>query len=190
VQQAPSIEYKGKVLEFPLANTTENNIPDEELHEHLASPSTERTKRLKARCRWKHASAGEFVEKGVTAGIERMRFMTEAHKASEGKPEVVRRVMQLANVLNKSTLVLQQDEFIIGYHAEDPRMFPLYPELSYMAVQDYLMSDYAPKPIEEAQEIVNYWRPHSIQSKCESYFDPQDLQRMYQVSSKIGRAHV
>ncbi len=183
MQQAPSIDYKGKVIEFPLANTAENNIPDEELHEHLASPSTARTKRLKARCRWKHASAGEFVEKGVTAGIERMRYFTEAHKASEGKPEVIRRAMQLANFLNKTTLVLQQDEFIIGYHAEDPRMFPLYPELSYMAVQDYLMSDYAPQPIEEAQEIVNYWKPHSIQSKCESYFDPQDLQRMYQVSS-------
>lgn len=61
MEQARPIEYKGKVIDFPLENPSEKGIPDEELHEHLARPSTERTKRLKARCRWKHASAGEFA---------------------------------------------------------------------------------------------------------------------------------
>ena len=180
---AEPIEYNGKTIEFPLANPEENEIPDEELHERLAKPSTERTKRLKARCRWKHAAAGEFVDKNVRAGIERMRFLTEAHKASEGQPEVIRRALGLANILNKSTLVLQEDEFITGYHAEDPEMFPLYPELSYMAVNDYIMSDYAPQPVEEAKEIMNYWLPYSMQSKGERYFSQEDLMRMYQVSS-------
>ncbi|BBO86846.1 glycyl radical protein [Desulfosarcina ovata] len=183
VTTAEAIDYKGKKVEFPLEYAAENEIPDEELHEHLAKPSTERTKRLKARCRWKHASAGEFVEKGVCAGIERMRLLTEAHKASEGKPEVMRRALGLANILNKCTVVLQDDEFIIGYHAEDPNMFPLYPELAYMAVADYLITDYAPQPVEEAREIMDYWVPYSMQSKCEHYFDPEDLQRMYQVST-------
>ncbi len=162
MKQAEPIEYKGKVVTFPLAEPAEENVPDEELHEHLARPSTERTKRLKARCRWKHASAGVFVEKGVTAGIERMRLITEAHKASAGKPEVMRRALGLANILNKCTIILQEDEFIIGYHAEDPNMFPLYPELAFMAVQDYCMSDFAPQPVEEAKEIVEYLdSPHS-----------------------------
>jgi len=180
---AEPIEYRGKVIDFPLEHSEEKDIPDEELHEHLARPSTDRTKRLKARCRWKHAAAGEFVEKGVTSGIERMRFITEAHKASAGKPEVVRRALGLANILNKYTLVLQQDEFIIGYHAENPNLFPLYPELAYMAVADYIASDYAPQPVEEAKEIMEYWVPYSMQGKCEGYFDPEDLQRMYQVST-------
>lgn len=183
MELAESVKYKGKVLTFPLEDPTEEKIPDDELHEHLARPSTERTKRLKARCRWKHASAGVFVEKGVTAGIERMRLITEAHKASNGQPEVMRRALGLANILNKCTIVLQEDEFIIGYHAEDPNMFPLYPELAYMAVQDYCMSDFAPQPVEEAKEIVDYWIPHTLQSKCQKYFDPTDLMRMYQVSS-------
>lgn len=180
---AKILEYKGKTINFAPENPEEAKIPAEELHEHLQKPSTARTKRLKDRCRWKHASAGEFIEKSVTAGIERMRFLTEAHKASEGKPEAIRRALGLANVLNKSTLVLQEDEFIVGYHAEDPNMFPLYPELSHMAVQDYLMSDYSPQPAEEAAAINEYWKPHSLQSKCQPYFDPADLGRMYQVSS-------
>jgi benzylsuccinate synthase len=89
----------------------------------------------------------------------------------------------LANILNKATIVLQEDEFIIGYHAEDPNLFPLYPELAWMAVKDYIMSDYAPQPVEEATEIMEYWVPYSMQGKCERYFDPEDLQRMYQVST-------
>jgi len=180
---AESIEYKGKTIDFPLENPDENDIPDENLHENLAKPTTERTRRLKARCRWKHASAGEFVEKGVRAGIERMRHITEVHKKSDGKPNVIRRALGLTNILDKATLVLQEDEFIIGYHAEDPNMFPLYPELAWMAVKDYLLSDYAPQPVKEAEEIMEYWIPHSMQSKCEKYFDPEDLQRMYQVST-------
>ena len=180
---AQPIEYKGKIINFPPANPKEADIPDEELHEHLFAPSTDRTRRLKGRCRWKHASAGEFVEKGVRAGIERMRLVTEAHKQSRGKPEVIRRALQLAAVLTRGTVVVQQDEFIIGYHAEDPNMFPLYPELSYMNVKDYLQSDYSPQPASEAEEINDYWKPHSLQSKCEKYFDPVDLQRMYQVST-------
>jgi benzylsuccinate synthase len=180
---AQPVEYRGKVIEFKPENPAEADIPEDELHEHLANPSTERTKRLKARCRWKHASAGEFIEKSVTAGIERMRFITEAHKASAGKPEVIRRALGLQNILEKSTISVQEDEFIVGYHAEDPNMFPLYPELSYMAVQDYLMSDYSPQPAKEAAEITEYWKPHSLQSKCQGYFDPTDLNRMFQVSS-------
>ena len=183
VQTAQPVKYKDKVIEFPLEDPTEKDIPDEELHEHLARPSTERTRRLKARCRWKHAAAGEFVEKGVRAGIERMRLITEAHKASNGKSEVIRRAMGLDSMLTKSTIVLQEDEFIIGYHAEDPKMFPLYPELSYMAVQDYCISDYAPQPVEEAKEIADYWVPHSLQGKASKFFDPVDLNRMYNVST-------
>ncbi|MCD6577535.1 MAG: hypothetical protein J7K66_05935, partial [Anaerolineaceae bacterium] len=180
---AEAIKYRDHTVEFPLEYPEESNIPDEEIHEHMAKPSTERTKRLKARCRWKHASAGEFCEKGVTSGIQRMRFLTEAHKASAGKPEVIRRALGLAAVLDNYTLVLQEDEFIVGYHAEDPNMFPLYPELAYMAVADYLESDYAPQPVEEAREIMEYWKPFSMQEKCEGYFDPKDLMRMYQVST-------
>ncbi len=180
---AKVLEYRGKTLDFSPENPAEAKIPADELHEHLQKPSTARTKRLKERCRWKHASAGEFVEKGVRAGIERMRYITEAHKASIGQPEVIRRALGLANVLNKSTLVLQPDECIVGYHAEDPNQFPLYPELSSMGVQDFLMSDYAPQPAEEAAEIHKYWMPYSLQAKCQPYFDPTDLRRMYQFSS-------
>lgn len=178
-----SVKYRGKDVNYMPANPAEADIPADELHEHLANPSTPRTARLKARCRWKHTSAGEFCEKGVRAGIDRMRLITEAHKQSEGKPEVIRRALGLKNILDKMTIVVQQDEFIIGHNAEDPNMFPLYPELSNLATQDFLMSDYAPQPVDEGTEINDYWRQHSLQAKCMSYFDPTDLARMFKFSS-------
>jgi len=180
--KAKSFEYQGKVVEFPFENPAEENIPDEVLHEGLARPTTERTKRLKARCRFKHAAAGEFVEDNVKGGIERMRNITAAHKASEGKPEVVRRALGLAAIL-EGTIVLQEDELIVGYHAENPNWIPMYPELSYMAVNDYIQSKYAPQPIEEAKEINNYWTKYSLQSHCQPYFKMEELLQMYQVST-------
>jgi benzylsuccinate synthase len=78
--------YKGKTVTWEPADPKEKDIPIEELHENLSKPSTDRTRRLKARCRFKHSAAGEFVEKDVRAGIERMRHITESHKARVGPP--------------------------------------------------------------------------------------------------------
>jgi benzylsuccinate synthase len=179
-----TIEYRGKVIEFPFENPAEENIPDDMLHENLARPSTERTKRLKSRCRWKHTAAGEFVEESTRAGMERMRYWTEGMINSDGKPEVIRRARCLENFLSKCTIILQEDELIIGYHAEKPTMIPLYPELSYMATQDYIQNQrYAPQPVEEAKEINEYWRKHSLHARCESHFTPEELGRMFQVST-------
>jgi benzylsuccinate synthase len=178
------IEYKGKSIDFPYENPAEEAIEDEYLHEHLARPTTERTKRLKARCRWKHCAAGEFVDNSVRAGMERMRYWTEGHKASDGNKEVIRRAICLQTLLEKCTVILQEDEKIIGYHAEDPNMIPLYPELSFLATQDYIQSTrYGPQPIEEAQELNDYWKKHSLLSKCMPYFEPYELGQMFQVSS-------
>ena len=49
-------------------------------------PITERTKRLKDRCRFKHVAGGEYVDPNVRAGIERARYVTESHKENVGQP--------------------------------------------------------------------------------------------------------
>lgn len=180
---AEAIEYRGKTIEFPLENSREDGIPDEELHEKLARPSTERTKRLKARCRFKHTAAGEFVDPNLKAGVERMRYLTEAHKASAGKAYVMRRADCFENILNKSTLVLQEDELIIGFNAEHPDKVPLWPESSYMNVLDFINSKYCPDEKEEAIEINEYWKKYSLQAKGERYFTQVELDRQYQFTS-------
>ncbi len=180
---AEAINYKGNIMEFPLENPDEQDISDDELHENLARPSTERTKRLKARCRYKHTSAGEFIDPNLKAGIERMRYLTEAHKISIGKPDVIRRALGLENILNKYTLVLQEDELIVGFNAEHPDKLPLYPESSYMTVLDFIESKYCPEERQEVIEYNEYWKPYTIQAMAEKYFTQEELERMYQFTT-------
>lgn len=173
------LEYKGKVLKFSLENTAEGDIPQEEIHQHLARPSTPRTRRLKENCRWKHTAAGEFVDEGIKAGMERMRLITDAHKKSADKAYVMRRAAGLDNILRNCTILLMEDELIVGYHAENPKWIPMFPELSYMQIQDYLQSNYAPEPADEAREIAEYWKPYSLQTACEPYFTQEELKVAY-----------
>ncbi|KUO72241.1 MAG: glycyl radical enzyme [Desulfosporosinus sp. BRH_c37] len=142
-------------------------------------PITERTKRLKARCRWKHTSAGEFVDESIHAGIERARYITESHKQTVGEPNVLRRAKGLANILNKMTILIQEDELIVGDHVERPNFVPLYPEISYFVTLDFIKSPYGPAEKEEAMEICKYWEPYTLQRKGESYFTPEELERAY-----------
>jgi benzylsuccinate synthase len=176
------VKYRDRVVEFPLENPAEKDIPPEDIHQFLSCPSTERTRRLKENCRWKHTAAGEFVDEGVKAGIERMRFITEAHKKSLGLPNVLRRAQGLDNILRNCTVLLMDDELVVGYHAENPKWIPMMPELSYMQIQDYLQSKYSPEPAEEAKEIADYWKPFSLQKACERYFTKEQLRAAYHPS--------
>jgi len=148
-------------------------------YKFAGKPSTERTARLKARCRWKHAAAGEFVNEDVRVGIERMRYLTEAHQKTYGMPEVMRRALALENILKNMTVVIQEDELIVGEHAENPNYIPLYPELTYHGTLD-LVEDYMPEEHkEEAMKILEYWKPFSLQLRAESYFSPEELRVAY-----------
>jgi len=141
-------------------------------------PITERTARLKARCRWKLVSGGEYVDPELRVGIERARYLTESYKQTVGEPEVIRRAKGLANVLSKFTIHIQEDELIVGYNAEDPRYIPMYPELSYLATLDLLESGYCVEE-DEAREIIEWWEPYSLQKKCEPFFNEQERDVMY-----------
>ncbi|BBO80999.1 glycyl radical enzyme [Desulfosarcina ovata subsp. sediminis] len=180
---APSVQYQGQTIDFPLENPEEMNVSDDRLTQTLASPSTERTKRLKARCRFKHTAAGEFVNPDLKGGIERARYFTEGFKNAGGKPYILRRAESIANVLNKTTIVLQEDELIIGFNAEHPEKFPLFPETSHLNVIDFINSPYCPEEKEEAVELVEYWEKYGLVTKGARYFSELELQQMYQFST-------
>jgi len=143
-------------------------------------PVTERTARLKARCRWKTTGGGEYTEEAVRVGIERLRYLTESYKQTYGEPEVIRRAKGLGNVLNKMTIIIQEEELIVGDHAENPNWIPMYPDLGYFPTLDMVESEYMPEEYqEEARELAEYWRPLGLQNKCEPYFGQKELDIAY-----------
>lgn len=144
--------------------------------------TTQRTKRLKERCRFKHVAGGEYVDPAVRAGIERARYITESHKANIGLPVCIQRAKGLESVLTRQAIHIQEDELIIGSNSENPNFFPLYPELSYFATIDMVESPYCDNK-EEMREIAEYWRPYTIQSKGESYFEQEELDIMYSATT-------
>ncbi len=141
-------------------------------------PITERTKRLKERCRFKHVTGGEYADPAVRAGVERARYITEAHKKNIGEPLPIVRARGLENVLKKMTIHIQEDELIVGANAENPDFFSLYPELSYFATIDMVESPYCENQ-EEMRAIAEYWRPYTIQTKGQRYFTQEELDTSY-----------
>jgi benzylsuccinate synthase len=139
---------------------------------------TERTTRLKERCRFKHVAGGEYVDPAVRAGIERARLVTESHKQNAGKPIPIVRAKGLENVLKNMTIHIQEDELIVGANTEHPDYFPMYPELSYFATVDMVESPYCDHK-EEMREIAEYWRPYGLQAKGEQYFTQEELDIAY-----------
>jgi benzylsuccinate synthase len=141
-------------------------------------PITERTTRLKERCRFKHVAGGEYVDPAVRAGVERARYLTEAHKKHVGEPIPIVRARGLENVLKKMAIHIQEDELIVGANTENPDFFPLYPELSFFATIDMVESPYCENK-EEMRAIAEYWRPYTIQTKGEQYFTQEELDTSY-----------
>lgn len=52
--------------------------------------------------------------------IEKIRLLTESFKQTEGEPQILRRARALANVLDKITIFIEDDELIVGNGASKP----------------------------------------------------------------------
>ncbi|KJS00778.1 MAG: pyruvate formate-lyase [Peptococcaceae bacterium BRH_c4a] len=138
--------------------------------------STERTKFLYGRCRWKHVSGGEYVRPEVQVGNERLRLYTEAHKASVGDPEIIRRAKCLAHFLDNCSIYIQDEELIVGDHCEKPDILCLYPEMGFFPTIDLVESDaMSDENRDEARELTEYWKPFGLQDKCSPYFSKHEM---------------
>lgn len=147
-------------------------------------PTTQRTSKLKNRCRIKYIKDGECVDNKVKAGIGRARLITRSHKENNGEPNCIMRAKGLENILNNIPIHIQDEELIIGGNSEHPDRFPLYPELSYLVTRNMVESNYCDHK-DEMGEIAEYWKPYTIQTKAEKYFTPEELGIMYS-SATVG----
>ena len=147
--------------------------------------STARTQRLKARRVYPGIAdeAVEFTKEQRTPGqvdylkeikthlrtyvgicTERARFYTEGYRESDGQPEVIRRARAVANVLDKMTIYIEDDELIVGNYASSPDAMPTFPEIEYSWVEQAVSPGgfYAQRVSKEAArelaQIHSYWK--------------------------------
>ena len=74
--------------------------------------------------RMKAASAKSYI-----CG-ERGRIITDSYRATEGEDPVIRRAIALRDILDNMSIVIDENELIIGNHATMENAAPLFPEFS------------------------------------------------------------
>lgn len=97
---------------------------------------------------------------------ERGRIVTDSYRDTEGEAPVIRRAIALRDVLEKMSIVIDENELIIGNHATRENAAPLFPEFSI----DFLVNeldDFEKRPYDRfyvtdetkalIREIAPYW---------------------------------
>lgn len=106
---------------------------------------------------------------------ERARIFTESMKKTEGRPIVLRRAEAFYQVLDKMSIVIGDDELIVGNQASQPKATPIYPEYSI----EWLRNEFNGKPYfiherpgdrfqyseavkEEILALTDYWEGKTV----------------------------
>ncbi|QUI22565.1 pyruvate formate-lyase [Vallitalea pronyensis] len=118
---------------------------------------------------------------------ERCMIFTNAMKESEGLPIAIRRAEAFYQVLDKMTIVVSDDEIIVGNQAKWPKSSPIYPEYSY----EWLVEEFHGNPYhfherpgdkfysdeytkQDILSCVDYWKGKSLYENFRKTL-PQDI---------------
>ncbi len=108
---------------------------------------------------------------------ERAVLITESYKETEGLPAIIRRAKALEKILEGMTVVIRDEELIVGNQTRKPRSSPVFPEFSIKWLLEEL--DKLPKrkgdafsvsqeTKEKLQAIAEYWDGKTCQEYAAS----------------------
>lgn len=112
-----------------------------------------------------------FADAVRQVDVERAVLVTESYRKTFDRPEILRRAMALRDILANMSVVIRENELIVGAHARELRGVPLFPEYA----TDWLetqMDDFMTRPgdqffITEEQKAVvrrclEFWKGRSL----------------------------
>jgi len=109
-----------------------------------------------------------ILPKTYPISIERARLITESYKETEGEPDVIRTEKARANLLNKMTLFIEDDELIVGNAASKPMGVEVSANAiwSKEAIEEMLKLrkegwDIPENAAAELETLNAYWRPRN-----------------------------
>lgn len=117
--------------------------------------------------------------------VERAVLVTEAYRAHEADPVVLRRAKALAKVLREMTLLIADDELILGHFSNkrrSPSVFPEYGlhwveyELDLFETRRHNRLRVPPEAKRAVREIYPYWRGRTVCDRIRAVRTPE-LQR-------------
>ncbi len=126
---------------------------------------------------------------------ERARIFTDAMKASEGQPIVLRRARAFAKVLAEMSLYVRDGELIVGNQASRPRAAPVFPEYSVEWILKEFEGDpyhtwerpndvyeYDEKTQREILDAIDYWRDKTVYKTVRSLI-PDEARRAWDIAA-------
>lgn len=106
--------------------------------------------------------------------MERGKIVTESYQTTRGEPQVMRRAIAMRDVLSQMSLVLDEDELIIGNQASRIKAAPLFPEFGI----DFLVNEidsFEKRPYDRFEvdehtkqvirEIAPFWRGYTHEDR-------------------------
>ncbi|MBI5116208.1 formate C-acetyltransferase/glycerol dehydratase family glycyl radical enzyme [Candidatus Poribacteria bacterium] len=116
--------------------------------------------------------------------IERVRYLTESFKKTEGEPQVIRFAKALKHVLLNIPIIIREGELIVGCRTSKLKGAPLYPENKSAWIEENIdgldnrefqrVSISADDRRELRDEILPYWRGKSVEDRMNALM-PDDL---------------
>lgn len=107
--------------------------------------------------------------------VERIKYMTESYRATEGEPEVIRRAKAFLHELEHISVIIYPDDLIVGQPSSKVRGGSISPEVRcdwILAEMDTVserdIDPYVPLTEEEKnvlRDVVPYWEEHSVYTK-------------------------
>lgn len=129
------------------------------------------------------ALKNEFMKAVRQIDVERVELVTESYQKTFDKPEILRRAIALRDILMNMSVVIRENELIVGAHAKKLRAVPLFPEYA----ADWLetqMDDFMTRPgdqflITEEQKAavrrcLGFWKGKSLRDRVMASV-PEDI---------------
>jgi pyruvate formate-lyase/glycerol dehydratase family glycyl radical enzyme len=130
---------------------------------------------------------------------ERARFLTEAYRAHEADPPVLRRAKALAHVLENMTIFVGEGELIVGNQASKPRAAPIFPEYSCDWIEREIdkfahrrADVYRVPPAvrtELLEEILPYWPGRTLYDRVMAVL-PDHVRQAQEIGAISGRGNI
>ncbi len=129
----------------------------------------------------------EVLKAPITLCSERALLVTQSYQETESEPAVIRRAKALKKVLDHMTVIIWDDELVVGNHASrSRRSAPVFPEWGTFWLEDELdeiletrVQDkfvIAPEVKTELKSIFSYWRGRTVYEKYRSMV-PEEVKK-------------
>ncbi|MEW6106918.1 MAG: pyruvate formate lyase family protein, partial [Bacillota bacterium] len=136
---------------------------------------SERTARLKDRMISKSFLGDKFKE-AVFVDPEKARYYTESWRTTEGLPTVIRRAKAFEHVLDNCTVLIQEDELIVGYPGSDPAAILYSPERPRKIIEELIEYGYVrDEDRGEVLSLADYWKGKTPRDMMARYFSEEEM---------------